>query len=64
MVSSSVMGIGHDGQDLWVRFQGGALYRYKGAAAHHVEALLGHKSPGGYFQREIRGAFGGERIIP
>jgi len=64
--SSTVHSVGHDGAALWVRFRGkdgpGALYRYPGAPAHHIEAMKAHDSPGGYFQREVRGQHPGEKV--
>lgn len=60
--SSTVSEIGHDGAHLYVRFKGGALYRYPGADASHVETMAGHKSPGSYFQAEVRGRHRGERV--
>lgn len=62
--SSTVAEIGHDGAALYVRFKGGDVYRYPGAGGHHIEAMTGHKSPGAYFQREVRGAHKGERVPP
>lgn len=66
--SSNISHVGHDGTDLFVRFKpsGGAeegkLYRYPGADASHVEAMLQHASPGGYFHTTVRGAHKGELV--
>lgn len=64
ITSTTVEAAGHDGAHLYVRFKGGNVYRYPLADAAHVEAMAGHKSPGAYFQREVRGKHKGERLPP
>ena len=60
--SSTIEAAGHDGAHLYVRFKGGAVYRYPGAEAAHLDAMKGHDSPGAYFQKNVRGAHKGERV--
>lgn len=69
--SSNIAAVGHDGTDLFVQFKPragepdgtGKVYRYPGADAAHVEAMLKHTSPGGYFHTTVRGAHKGEPVL-
>jgi hypothetical protein len=61
--STMLSSVGHDGADLWVEFKGGALYRYTGAPASHVAAMLASPSAGAHFGQHIRGKFEHEKIV-
>jgi hypothetical protein len=60
--SSNIQAVGHDGSALYVRFVGGALYRYRTAGADLHAALLASASPGKFFHRKIRDVHQGERV--
>lgn len=62
--SSNVDSMGPDGDDLLVRFKSSpTIYRYKGAAPLHEEALASD-SVGRFIGQRIRGQYDFERIEP
>ncbi len=65
--SSNVHAVGHDGQALFIQFKDkdgtpGKTYRYAGVAASHKVAMIGDKSPGGYFAKHIRAVHVGKPV--
>lgn len=62
--STSIKEIGWDAGMLTLRFSGPALYRYSGVARDRYLDLLRAKSPGKFFQAEIRGKFDETKVEP
>lgn len=60
--STNIEAVGHDGSALYVRFHGGALYRYRTAGADLHAALLASASPGKLFHRNVKPNHKGERM--
>ncbi len=65
--SSNVASVGHDGAALYVQFldrdgKPGRTYRYAGVAVSHHMAMIGDKSPGGYFAKHIRAVHQGKPV--
>lgn len=61
--SSNIEAIGHEGDQLFVRFKGGGLYAYSGVPARIGVEMAGAKSPGSYFHANVRSRFAGERVV-
>lgn len=60
--SSNIAGTAHDGDTLYVKFHGGAVWRY-----HHVDAalyqqMLGAESMGKFFNANIRKIKPGQKV--
>jgi hypothetical protein len=55
VASRSIRSIGHEGSTLEVEFSSGAVYRYDGVTAAHVEDLLKAPSLGKHFATHIKG---------
>lgn len=53
--SSNISGLGHDGSRLFVRFNGGGLYSYKGVSEATYRAGLEAESVGQWFRSTISG---------
>lgn len=55
--SSNIQSVGHSNHGLFVRFAGGALYRYPDAPKHVFDELVQADSVGRAFQAKVRGKF-------
>ena len=53
--SSNISAIGHDGSRLFIRFNGGGIYSYKGVSPDTYKAGLEAESVGKWFRSEISG---------
>lgn len=64
VTSSNLAGIAHDGQALFVKFNGGAVWRYPNVPVAHFEEMMDPKceSVGRYFNAHIKGTLGTERV--
>ncbi|ADD67492.1 conserved hypothetical protein [Denitrovibrio acetiphilus DSM 12809] len=64
VASSNVAEIGHDANTevLFIRFNDGSLYTYKGVPVFEYEGLLSADSVGSYLHRNIKGNYPYERI--
>jgi len=62
--SSNVAELGYDseGQDAYVRFLSGSLYKYKGVPQNEFDALLSAPSIGAYLNRNFKNVYPYERI--
>ncbi|MBL7799157.1 MAG: KTSC domain-containing protein [Chitinophagales bacterium] len=62
--SSNITSIGYDeqNQQVYVRFQNGSLYVYKGVPAHEYLNLLEAPSQGSYLNRSYKNVYPYERI--
>lgn len=59
--SSNIEAIGHDGTDLYVKFNSGSVWKYGGVPADvHVE-MLRSTSVGRFFFQKIKGTYAGEK---
>lgn len=58
VTSSAIRSIGHEGDVLEVEMNSGKVYRYRGVAREHFDALLGAESIGKHFGENVRGKFG------
>lgn len=56
VTSSNIAAIGHDGQDLLVRFKNNDLYRYLGASSH-FDKMMEAESVGKYLIANVKGKF-------
>ena len=62
VTSSNLAAIGYGDGCLYVQFKGkdaatpGPIWRYRGVAAGHHDAMLKDPHPGTYFARAVRGA--------
>ena len=58
--SSMLSEVGSDSDgNLLVRFTNGKLYRYEGAAAEHLDAMLAAESCGRYLNANVKPSFTG-----
>ncbi|MGK4581901.1 KTSC domain-containing protein [Kitasatospora sp. HPMI-4] len=64
VVSSCLRSVGYDAgaHVLEIEFVSSAVYRYTGVPRHVHRELLGASSPGGYFNRAIRGRYEYRRV--
>lgn len=53
--STNIQSLGFDKNGLWVRFMGGALYRYPMASKQLFDDGLKAESVGGWFRDKVRG---------
>lgn len=62
--SSHIAAVGYSDEDksLYVEFHSGQTYRYKGAKADHLEAMLKAESAGKFFHSQIRPNFEFEKV--
>lgn len=60
--STNIEAVGHDGNHLFVRFKGGAVYRYPYVSSDHHVMMLAAESPGGYFHQHIKSKHKGEKL--
>lgn len=61
--SSNIAAIGHGDGGLYVQFHTGSVYRYPTCDRQHHNELLAAVSVGSHFQRNIRPAHKGERVL-
>jgi hypothetical protein len=64
VTSSNLKAVGYDAftQELQVEFQNGTSYIYEGVPVETFNDLLGAKSVGNFFMRNVRGIFGARRV--
>lgn len=62
VVSSNLDEVGYDGQDLYIRFHGGRLYRYFNVPESVYIELLNAPSKGQYHARHIKYVYRYERL--
>lgn len=64
VTSSSIEAVGyhHDTRTLHVRFASGATYTYRDVEPEEHQALIGAKSVGGHFAKNIRAVYKGKRL--
>lgn len=55
--SSNLQKVGHNADGLWIRFSGGALYRYPDAPKSAFDAIVQAESPGRAFVAHVRGKY-------
>lgn len=60
--SSNVSAVGWNRSGMLVRFQSGALYRYRGVSRQRAVAMVYAPSVGSYLNRRIKGHFDVERL--
>lgn len=60
--SSMLQAVGYDGKDLFVRFNGGKLYRYSDVPASEFEALKQSESIGKYLNGVIKPNYPAELV--
>lgn len=52
--SSNIQSMGHDGDKLHVEFKGGKVFEYEGVSREQFDEMMGAKSIGSHFARNIR----------
>lgn len=62
VVSTDLASVGHDGQNLFIRFNSGPTYIYSNVPESIFRELLVAPSKGKYFHRFIKNAYTGHRI--
>ena len=61
VVSSNLSAVGWADDTLTVEFNNGATYEYDGVSREEFYSLRDAASPGGYFNRSIKGRYEGRR---
>ena len=62
VVSTDLASVGHDGQNLFIRFNSGATYIYSNVPESVFRELLAASSKGKYFHHFIKNAFSYQKI--
>lgn len=62
--SSNIASIGYDeeGQQVYVQFQNGSMYVYKGVPSHEFQNLIEAPSHGSYLNRNFKNVYPYERV--
>lgn len=55
--SSFIIAVGYDGRNLYVEISGQGTYTHPNVPYDHYVGLLNANSPGGYYNRYIRGKY-------
>lgn len=61
--SSNIDKVGRQGEDLFIRFKSGGLYRYP-KAGHLFDEAVGAESVGSFFRSKIMGKFVHQSVEP
>ena len=61
--STNVNSVGHDGQNLFVKFNNGSIYTYSGVPASVFQELLNAPSKGKFLHYRIKGVYPDTRIV-
>lgn len=62
VTSSNIAAIGHDGNDLYVRFASGKTYRYADVPAGDHDAFINADSHGKHFVEHIKNNYDGVQV--
>ena len=62
VVSSNIAEVGHSGENLYVRFKIGQLWRYNVVSTSTYQALLNSRSIGSAFHQLVKTQVPGERV--
>jgi hypothetical protein len=62
MKSSNIDSIGHDGTALYVKFHGGATYRYRTVDRNLFDELMKAESAGRFFHQYIKSIHLGDKL--
>lgn len=62
VVSSNILAIGYNGEDVHVQFLNNSEYVYKGVPEHEFTGLLNAPSIGSYLHRNYKNVYPYERI--